>query len=118
MAAKTYSGGCHCKKVRYEVAADLDRVMSCNCSYCSARGLLLTFVPSGEFQLLAGEDDLSEYQFNKHVVHHLFCRHCSVQSFARGTGPNGVEMVAINVRCLDGVDVGSLTLTPYDGRSK
>ena len=118
MAAQTYAGGCHCKRVRYEVAADLDKVIACNCSYCSARGLLLTFVPAIEFMLLKGESDLGEYQFNKHVIHHLFCRHCGVQSFARGTGPDGAEMVAVNVRCLDGVNVGALKLMAYDGRSK
>jgi len=26
--------------------------------------------------------------------------------------------VAINVRCLDGVDLATLTLTPIDGRSR
>jgi len=30
--AKTYSGGCHCGKVRYEMASDVAKVISCNCS--------------------------------------------------------------------------------------
>jgi hypothetical protein len=42
---------------------------------------------------------------------------CGVGSFSRGTAPNGSDMVAINVRCLDGVDVSTLTLTPFDGKS-
>ena len=41
---------------------------------------------------------------------------CGIESFARGTAPDGKEMVAINVRCLDGVDVKSLTLMPFNGR--
>jgi hypothetical protein len=39
-----------------------------------------------------------------------------VESFARGTAPNGDELVAINVRCLDGIDLDALTLTPVDGK--
>ncbi len=118
MAAQTRTGGCHCKAVRYEVTIDLDRVISCNCSHCSAKGLLLSFAPANQFRLLQGEERLRDYQFNKHAIHHLFCDGCGVQSFARGKGPDGQETVAINVRCLDGIDVAALTLTPVDGRSR
>jgi hypothetical protein len=117
MAVKTYQGGCHCRRVRYEVAADLDKTIVCNCSHCSAKGLLLTFAPADQFRLLSGEDDLSDYQFNKHLIHHLFCRNCGVQSFARGKGKDGIEMAAINVRCLDSVDLATLKPMPVDGRS-
>ena len=40
-----------------------------------------------------------------------------VGSFSRGTGPDGKEMIAVNVRCLDDVDVAALKTTPFDGRS-
>jgi hypothetical protein len=40
-----------------------------------------------------------------------------VRSFARGAMPDGTEMRAINVRCLDDVDVSTLTLTPIDGKN-
>ena len=72
---------------------------------------------SQRFALRAGSEDLDDYQFNKRVIHHLFCRRCGVGSFSRGIGPDGKEMVAINVRCLDGVDVGSLEPVPFDGKS-
>ena len=114
----THTGGCHCGAVRYEAATDLAQVISCNCSICTKRGLLLSFVPVEKFRLLAGEDQLADYQFNRHVIHHLFCRGCGVESFARGAMPDGTKMVALNVRCLDDVDVGALTLTPFDGRSR
>jgi hypothetical protein len=113
-----YSGGCHCGKVRYEAETDLGTVLSCNCSICSKKALLLTFVPTEQFRLLSGEDDLGEYQFNKHVIHHLFCKSCGTQSFSRGRTPDGKEMVALNVRCFDDIDLGALTLTPFDGRSR
>jgi hypothetical protein len=73
-------------------------------------------VPTEAFHLEAGEDRLQDYQFNKHVIHHFFCRTCGVESFARGVAPGGAEMVAVNVRCLDGVDVGALTPTPFNGK--
>ena len=115
--AKTYEGGCHCGTVRYRVTTDLARVINCNCSICSKRGQLLAFVFADAFELLSGQSALSDYQFNKMIIHHLFCSTCGVGSFGRGTGREGKAMVAVNVRCLDGVDVSSLTLTPFDGKS-
>jgi hypothetical protein len=114
--AKTYTGGCHCGKVRYEVTTDLAKVVSCNCSHCAKRGLLLTFVPAQQFRLLAGGDNLGEYLFNTKKIRHLFCRDCGIESFATGEGPGGAAMAAVNVRCLDDVDVATLTLTPFNGR--
>jgi hypothetical protein len=115
--AKTYEGSCHCGNVRYRVESDLGHVVSCNCSICRRKGTLLTFVPAAKFELVSGEEALSDYQFNRMNVHHLFCSTCGIASFSRGTGPDGQPMAAINVRCLDGVDLDALTITPFDGAS-
>lgn len=114
---KTYSGSCHCGAVRYEVDADLGQVLACNCSICRKRGALLTFVPTDRFRLGSGADALTDYQFNRKVIHHLFCATCGVGSFARGRGPDGAEMIAVNVRCLDGVDPDALDIKKFDGAS-
>jgi hypothetical protein len=92
--------------------------MSCNCSLCSKRGSLLTFIPASQFRLLSGEDSLTDYQFNKKVIHHLFCKVRGTAPFGRGNAPNGDAMIALNVRCLDGVDIDSLAIKRYDGKSK
>jgi hypothetical protein len=114
---RTMTGGCHCGRVRYEVTTDLAVVMECNCSHCSKRGLLLTFVTPDKFRSISGDDGLTDYQFNKKVIHHLMCPDCGIESFARGTAPDGKEMVAVNVRCLDDVDLKALSPVPFDGRS-
>lgn len=116
--AKKYTGGCHCGAVRYEATAELGRVIACNCSICSKKAHLLAFVPAEQFTLVAGGDALTDYQFNTKKIHHLFCKTCGVQSFARGTGPDGREMVSLNVRCLDGVDPAALEITHFDGKSR
>jgi len=114
-----YTGGCHCGAVRYTVEADLSQpVIACNCSMCGRSGALLAFVPADKFALEAGGDSLTDYQFNKHVIHHVFCKVCGIKSFARGTGPDGVPIAAINVRCLEGVEPGDLQIKQFDGRSR
>jgi hypothetical protein len=115
---KTYTGGCHCGEVRFEVTADLSNVVACNCSICQKRGALWTFVPGESFALRAGSDDLKDYQFGKKSIHHLFCPQCGVGSFSRGKAPkSGQDMFAVNVRCLDDVDIAELKPKPFDGRS-
>ena len=114
---KTYTGGCHCTAVQYEVDIEsLVGVISCNCSICSKRGWLLTFVPTTSFRLKSGEDNLTKYQFNKKLIDHLFCKTCGVASFGKGKDGDGNEMVAINVRCLDDVDTSSLTINEFNGK--
>ena len=113
---KTYTGGCHCGAVRYEVTADLAQVISCNCSICTKKGLLLTFVLGPAFKQLSGENDMKEYLFGKKRIHHQVCPTCGVEPFAHGVAPGGKPVVAINVRCLEGVDIGSLTPKPFNGR--
>ena len=114
---RTYTGSCHCGAVRFEVSAALDQAIECNCSHCYRKGLILTFVQPSNFTLVAGEEALSEHGFNRHAIRHLFCRTCGVQSFARGRAPDGSEMVAVNVRVLEGVEPWSVNTTRVDGRS-
>jgi hypothetical protein len=114
---KTYQGSCHCGKVAYEVTMDLGEVIACNCSMCGRSGTLLTFVGADQFTLKSGEDQLTDYLFNKEHIHHKFCATCGIKSFATGKGPGGKDMYAINVRCLDGVDLDGLQVKHVDGRS-
>ena len=112
-------GGCHCGAVRYVVELEPGvTAQSCNCSMCAKTGALLVFVPASRFELQSGADATADYLFNKHHIHHLFCRSCGIKSFARGTGRDGEPMVAVNVRCLDGFEMGQFPVREFDGRSR
>jgi len=103
--------------VRYEATADLSQVIDCNCSICMKRGALWTFVTPDKFTLQAGDVEVKDCQFGKKSIHHLFCPRCGVGSFSHGKAPDGRDMIAVNVRCLDGVDTASLKHMPFDGKS-
>lgn len=117
MLMAKYTGGCHCRAVRYEVTTDLAQTFVCNCSHCEAKGFILAFVPAADFTLLSGEDVLTEYRFNTKKIAHLFCKVCGVQSFGRGTDPSGNATVMVNVRCLEGIDLSTLHSEKFDGKS-
>jgi hypothetical protein len=113
-----YTGGCHCGRVTFQVTADVQNAITCNCSLCSKKGYVLSFVPAEQFTLLTGEDVLTDYQFNKKIIHHLFCSVCGVGSFGRGIGPDGKASVAINLRCLNDLDLAAVPMTEFDGKSR
>lgn len=115
MAHQNYAGGCHCGALRFTVDLDLDQTISCNCSICRKRGLILAFAPVDRFHLNAGDAATQEYLFNKRAIRHQFCPVCGVEAFSYGAMPDGTRMVAVNARCLDGVDPAALKPAPYDG---
>jgi hypothetical protein len=115
MSMKTYLGGCHCGRIRFRVIAALDRVTDCNCSICTKKGFLHLIVPTAQFELLSGADELSIYTFNTGIAKHKFCRTCGMHPFY--TPRSHPDQVDVNVRCLDGVDIPALVLTPFDGQN-
>ncbi|GAB2501036.1 GFA family protein [Lysobacter humi (ex Lee et al. 2017)] len=110
------SGSCHCGAVRITVEGEPGGVIDCNCSHCSRKGFLLWFVPRASLEV-SGEEYLATYTFNRHVIEHRFCRICGCQPFGLGRMPDGTETAAINIRCLDDVDLESIPRTAYDGRA-
>ena len=112
-----YSGSCQCGKVTFDVDMQIDKVISCNCSRCRRLGSLLAGTKKENFTLKSGKDALTDYKFNKHVINHYFCATCGIQPYAEGKGRDGSDMVMVNVRCLEGIDLSKLKVTQFDGKS-
>jgi hypothetical protein len=113
-----YQGSCHCGQIKFEAEGDIKSVMACNCSMCRRKGTLMWFVPRTAMTLLTPEEDTSTYLFNKHVIRHRFCPTCGIHPYGEAKGPDGMEMAAINARCLEGLDLQAIPVTHFDGRSK
>ena len=113
-----YAGNCHCGKVSFEVEGSIDGALSCNCSICQRRGSLLWFVPRAEFQLKTPEEDAASYTFNHHIIRHRFCPACGIHTHGEGTDPKGNAIAAINIRCIEGIDLDAVPVQHYDGRSR
>lgn len=113
----THRGGCHCRRVRFEVdaPAQLD-VLDCNCSICRMTGFLHLIVPAARFRLLSGTEDFVEYTFNTGAARHLFCGHCGIKSFyVPRSHPDGFD---INARCLDEGTVMQMTVALFDDNDR
>ncbi len=116
IGARKLSGGCHCGQVKFVMQAiEPLAVKECNCSICQAVGFLHLFVSKANFELLTDWDNLSLYTFNSGVARHWFCKTCGVKAFYRPRShPTGYS---VNARCLDGVELEDLQISPFDGRN-
>jgi hypothetical protein len=123
MTIKTYRGSCHCGKVRFEADLDLSLdSMKCNCSICAKSRNWGVNVKPDAFRLLAGRDDLIDYQFRpESTIHHPFCKHCGVRTFGEGyIAEMGGDFVSIKLATLDDVTPEALLSGPVtycDGRA-
>lgn len=112
----THRGGCHCRRVQFEVDAPAHiLVQDCNCSLCSLTGFLHLIVPRSSFRLTSGHEFLTEYTFNTGVAKHIFCKVCGIKSFyIPRSNPDGVD---VNARCLDAGTVASMKVEAFDGQN-
>ncbi len=113
-----YQGSCHCGRVAFEVEGEIDSALACNCSICSRKGSLLWFVPRANLVLKTPEGDASTYTFNQHHIKHRFCPVCGMHPYGEGTDPKGNAVAAINLRCVEGIDLAAIAVHHFDGRSK
>lgn len=112
-----YQGSCHCGHIAFEVEGELAQAMECNCSHCSRKGYLLWFVPRAQLRLTKPDVELGTYTFNKHVIKHHFCPKCGCAPFGFGSDKTGGATAAVNVRCLEGIELAALKVIHVDGRS-
>ena len=112
-----YRGSCHCGNVAYEAEGEITSAFSCNCSMCSRKGSLLWFVPQQQFRLLTPDENAGTYLFNKHVIKHRFCQTCGIHPYAHAVDPAGNPVAAINIRCIENLDLSTIPVTKFDGKS-
>lgn len=112
---KQYAGACHCGAVKFQVTLpDAIEVEDCNCSICAKVGFLHIIVPNTQFELLQGQDNLTEYTFNTGVAKHYFCRTCGVKPFyIPRSNPDGID---VNLRCLEDRPA-DVRIVSFDGQN-
>ena len=113
---QTYSGGCHCGSVRFEIELPGElSVHKCNCSICRKSGYLHLIVPSEKFTLLSGQESLVEYRFHTGVARHLFCGTCGIKSYY--VPRSHPDSFSVNLNCVDLDDRVRVEIKSFDGRN-
>ena len=117
MSYQLYHGSCHCQAVKYKAEFDIAAGSTrCNCSLCSKSRAWILFVQAGKFELLAGDNMLSTYEWvppghDAPSVAYRFCSRCGVRLFATGVH-KGERFYAIHVPTVDDLDREELVRAP------
>ena len=97
---KEYAGSCHCEGVKFKFKSDeLVQIWNCNCSICDMLNYQHLFVKHDLFELISGEELISEYNFESRSAKHYFCKKCGIKSFYQPR--SHPEMFSINFRCVE-----------------
>jgi hypothetical protein len=121
---KTYTGSCHCGRARFEVDLELDHVRACDCSICRRRGALIHRVDESRLRILTPLADLTLYQWHTRTAKDYFCPTCGILPFRRPRQRTAAEIAAgaseftgwaVNVRCLEGVDLDAVPVKRIHG---
>ena len=104
---KVLSGGCHCKRVSFEVKLKPEqeekvRIWKCNCSDCLMRGNVHFIVPNQNFSLVQGKEYLTLYEWGTKTAKRYFCRYCGILPYyVPRSNPDGI---AVTVNCVNWTD--------------
>ncbi|KAF7981361.1 hypothetical protein HWV62_33825 [Athelia sp. TMB] len=117
---ETYHGNCHCGAVRFTIrtpSLSTHEVSSCNCSICTRNGYLMIYPAPENVTFQQGFDNLKEFYFGSQAFVHRFCKTCGSSVNAAMSVKGGGEMLAINVRMLQGIHPEDLKLKFHDGKA-
>ena len=121
---QTYQGSCHCGKTQFEINAQIDSARICNCSICLKRGALIFRVEEEDFRLKTSLSDLTLYEWHTKTGKDYFCPGCGILPFRRPSALTSDELKsgmkpfsgwAINLRCLEGIELDNLKLNDING---
>lgn len=111
---KQYQGSCHCGNVRFQIETDFPELTTCDCSICEKKNALMVKVHESKFELLSGEDSLTEYQFHTMTARHFFCSRCGIYPFHRKRVTP--DNLGINVYCLNEFDATGIPVRQAVGK--
>ena len=103
---RSYEGSCHCGEVRFRIRSDFPELTTCDCSICRRKNALMVKVSEHDFELLAGGEALTRYQFHTLTAQHFFCKICGIYPFHRKRVTP--DHYGINVFCLDDFDLAGI----------
>jgi hypothetical protein len=108
-----YALSCHCGAIKLEVEAALTGLEECNCSTCARHGFLFWKVPVEAVRLVTRKIALTTYHWRDADGGTGFCPTCGTAMMRTGYR----DRIAVNARCIEGIDIFTLEVERYDGRT-
>ena len=98
-----YLGSCHCGLVKFKFHAEniFSDLYRCNCSLCVKKSIVMKSIKREDFFLLSQKENISEYQWNKRIARHFFCKHCGI--YTHHNRRRDTSKISINITCVDDI---------------
>lgn len=116
-AVNTHRVSCHCGRIKFEVTGELRKVTDCNCSICSRAGYLHWYVEPAQVKLITKRQSMTSYMWREFSGLHHFCPVCGVAMLRSMVSLTQTRRLSVNARCVEGLDLTSLEIQPFDGKS-
>lgn len=125
---RTFTGGCHCGNVKYEVELELPEqpeATRCNCTICLKSGFTGLTVKPEKFHLKSPAflENIPSYQARTPTITRRFCNRCATSIVTHGFYEiNGkrVDFFSLNANSLDqpqeGLDLSTFKIMYASGR--
>ena len=100
---KEFYGSCHCGLVKFKFSTKdiFEDIYRCNCSLCLKKSIVMKSIKKDAFSLLSGGKHTTEYQWNKNIARHFFCKNCGVYTHhVRRRDPS---QISVNIHCVDDI---------------
>lgn len=129
----TLIASCHCGETRIALSRTPENAKTCNCSFCHRTGAVWAYFDPEEVSVAAEHNQT--YSASGGMNRHHFCGRCGSHTHgdspdwasaynADGTPKDGnpgqvpaKRIVSVNMRMVDGFDLGHLTIEQMDGRA-
>lgn len=118
----TLKARCHCGATQFEIDSPPTEVSSCNCSFCSKRGVLWAYYRPAQFRLTTARDRVSTYQWGHYIGQHHHCAICGCgtwsefPSFDSGQPDFNDPRISINARLIEDFDLDAVPVKKVNGR--
>lgn len=100
---KQHNAACHCGSVQFSIRLtdEFNTIRRCSCTYCRMRGAIAVSAQLSDIEFVAGENNLTLYQFNTETAKHYFCKTCGIYTHhQRRSNPS---QFGVNVACIDNI---------------
>jgi hypothetical protein len=109
---------CHCGATEFAVSEAPESVTSCNCTFCSKRGVLWAYYKPEQLDIRSRREEATYGDYNKH--HH--CQTCGCGTYSETfdwdveTRQAKGKKIGVNARLFEDFDLDSLPVEKLDGR--
>lgn len=110
------AGSCHCGAVTFELHADPEHLVDCNCSICRRYGALWSHADLDKIIINAASGQLRHYSWGDGEIAFNACKTCNCLTHWSPVDKTGsLDYMAVNLRMADTKAIKHLPIRRFDG---